>query len=94
MLKMRKRTEKKKTRSASSSRMKRIFEPKKGVPYKIWFDNPAAALIIGKNRKRTLVEQLERFALHYRLEINFCPEYLIIPVYGQKYHCVVLVQTR
>jgi len=52
--------------------MKRIFEHIKGVPYKIWFDNPPAAVIIGKNRKRTLVEQLERFALHYRFEINFC----------------------
>jgi hypothetical protein len=29
-------------------------------------------VIIGKNRKRTLVEQFERFALHYGSEINFC----------------------
>ena len=52
--------------------LKRIFEHIKGVPYKIWFDNLSAALVIGKGGKRTLVEQLERFALHYRFEVNFC----------------------
>lgn len=52
--------------------MKRIFEHIKCVPYKIWFDNLSAAVIIGKNRERNLVEQFERFALHYEFEINFC----------------------
>ena len=52
--------------------LKRIFEHIKGVPYKIWFDNLSAALVIGKRGERTLVEQLERFALHYRFEVNFC----------------------
>jgi transposase len=52
--------------------MKRIFEHIKCVPYKIWFDNLSAAVIIGKNRERNLVEQFERFALHYGFEINFC----------------------
>ena len=52
--------------------LKRIFEHIKGVPYKIWFDILSAALVIGKGGKRTVVEQLERFALHYRFEINFC----------------------
>lgn len=52
--------------------MKKIFEHIKRVPYKIWFDNLSAAVIIGKNRERNLVEQFERFALHYGFEINFC----------------------
>lgn len=52
--------------------MKRIFEHIGHVPYKIWFDNLSAAVIFGKNRERTLVEQFERFALHYGFEINFC----------------------
>lgn len=52
--------------------MKRIFDHIKFVPYKIWFDNLSAAVIIGKNRERNLVEQFERFTLHYGFEINFC----------------------
>lgn len=52
--------------------MKRIFDHIKCVPYKIWFDNLSAAVIIGKNRERNLVEQFERFTLHYGFEINFC----------------------
>lgn len=52
--------------------MKRIFEYMKHVPYKIWFDNLSAAVIIGKNKERNLVEQFKRFAMHYGFEINFC----------------------
>lgn len=52
--------------------MKRIFEHINHVPYKIWFDNLSAAVIMGKNRERSLIEQFERFALHYGFEINFC----------------------
>ena len=52
--------------------MKRIFEYIKCVPYKIWFDNLSAAVILGKNRERNLTEQFERFAMHYGFEINFC----------------------
>lgn len=52
--------------------MKRIFEHINHVPYKIWFDNLSAAVIIGKNRERSLIEQFERFALHYGFEVNFC----------------------
>lgn len=52
--------------------MKRIFEYINHVPYKIWFDNLSAAVILGKNKERTLVEQFEKFAMHYGFEINFC----------------------
>ena len=53
--------------------LKRIFEHIGGVPSKIWFDNLSAAVIaIGKNRDRKLVEQFERFAMHYGFEHNFC----------------------
>ncbi|SKA86243.1 Transposase [Caloramator quimbayensis] len=52
--------------------MKKIFEYIGHVPYKIWFDNLSAAVILGKNRERNLVEQFERFALHYGFEANFC----------------------
>lgn len=52
--------------------MKRIFEHIKRVPYKAWFDNLSAAVVIGKNRERSLIEQFERFALHYGFEVNFC----------------------
>jgi len=53
--------------------LKRIFEHIGKVPVKIWFDNLSAAVItIGKNRDRKLVEQFERFALHYRFIHNFC----------------------
>jgi len=52
--------------------MKRIFEYIGHVPYKIWFDNLSAAVILGKNRERNLVEQFERFSLHYGFEANFC----------------------
>ncbi len=52
--------------------MKRIFKHIKHVPYKIWFDNLSAAVIMGKKRERSLVEQFERFSLHYGFEINFC----------------------
>lgn len=52
--------------------MKRIFEYMNHVPYKIWFDNLSAAVILGKNKERNLVEQFEKFAMHYGFEINFC----------------------
>ncbi|WP_284679390.1 IS21 family transposase [Aceticella autotrophica] len=52
--------------------MKRIFEYIEHVPYKIWFDNLSAAVIMGKNKERKLVEQFEKFALHYGFEANFC----------------------
>jgi len=53
--------------------MKRIFEHIGGVPTKIWFDNLSAAVIaIGKNRDRKLVEQFDRFSMHYGFEHNFC----------------------
>lgn len=52
--------------------MKRIFEYMNRVPYKIWFDNLSAAVILGKNKERSLVEQFEKFAMHYGFEINFC----------------------
>jgi len=50
--------------------MKRIFEHIEYVTYKIWFDNLSAAVIMGKNKERKLVEQFERFALHYGFEAN------------------------
>lgn len=53
--------------------LKRIFEHIGGVPIKIWFDNLSAAVtMVGKNRERKLVDQFERFALHYGFEHNFC----------------------
>lgn len=52
--------------------MKRIFEHIGKVPNKMWFDNLSAAVILGKNKERTLVEQFERFSLHYGFEINWC----------------------
>ena len=52
--------------------MKRIFEHIEKVPNKIWFDNLSAAVILGKNKERTLVDQFERFSLHYGFEINWC----------------------
>ena len=52
--------------------MKRIFEHLGKVPSKIWFDNLSAAVILGKNKDRHLVEQFERFSLHYGYEINWC----------------------
>lgn len=52
--------------------MKSIFEHMSCVPYKIWFDNLSAAVILGKNKERNLVEQFEKFAMHYGFEINFC----------------------
>ena len=52
--------------------MKRIFKHIGYVPYRIWFDNLSAAVILGKNKERTLVEQFERFMLHYGFDANFC----------------------
>jgi transposase len=52
--------------------LKRIFERIGHVPYKIWFDNLSAAVILGKNKERSFVEQFERFALHYKFQANFC----------------------
>lgn len=56
--------------------LKSIFEYMEKVPTKIWFDNLTAAVIsIGKGGERKLVEQFERFALHYGFSANFCNPY-------------------
>ncbi|WP_083604459.1 IS21 family transposase [Clostridium sp. N3C] len=53
--------------------MKNIFEHMGRVPYKIWFDNLSAAVIsIDKDGSRTLTQQFERFASHYKFQVNFC----------------------
>lgn len=52
--------------------LKTIFEYMGKVPYKIWFDNLSAAVVLGKNKTRSLVKQFEHFSLHYGFEATFC----------------------
>ncbi|KDR95709.1 transposase [Peptoclostridium litorale DSM 5388] len=52
--------------------LKTIFEYMGKVPYKIWFDNLSAAVVLGKNKTRSLVKQFEQFSLHYGFEATFC----------------------
>ncbi len=58
--------------------LKRIFEYIGCIPKKIWFDNMSAAVKeIKKNGDRKLIEQFEKFSLHYGFEHNFC---IFVPV--------------
>jgi transposase len=53
--------------------LKQLFTMSGGVPRKIWFDNLSAAVVsLGKEGKRVITEEFERFALHYRFEAIFC----------------------
>ena len=53
--------------------LQRIFNYISGVPTKVWFDNLSAAVKeIKKKGERELIEQFEKFALHYGFLHNFC----------------------
>jgi transposase len=53
--------------------LKDIFEHIKRVPKTIWFDNLSAAVAgIGEHGDRKLVDQFNRFALHYNFQPQFC----------------------
>lgn len=53
--------------------LKNIFEHTRGVPIKIWFDNPSTIVVkIKEYGKRIKTEAFERFELHYGFESTFC----------------------
>ena len=55
--------------------LKQIFEHMNCVPKRLLFDNLSAAVIIGKGKnkkERILVEQFQKFAIHYNFQIEFC----------------------
>jgi transposase len=53
--------------------MKRIFKHIGKIPFRIVFDNLAAAVSsIGRSGERTLVDQFKKFCLHYGFEPIFC----------------------